>query len=410
LTDSAEPKRPEEDPVLLLADDEAAKYLTRHINRPNVVCADDSYDALIELARRRCAAVVMSAPRAEMDGFVRAVRRLNQQVRLLAVCPPDAPEDVRKEVQRLTDGCCTYPPTRGEMNVLLRGATKGAEIHTPEALSTAEIAALVQSAQSADTLEAHVAQLVSNAAGVSMHWIPADQCGAVEPLLMLPSTPARLLVPNDPIRCDEKLDALIADLHSLLPSLASAASRTETLHRLAITDHLTGAYNRRYFYHLADHILQRATEEHFRATLLLYDIDDFKRYNDEYGHAAGDEILRETATLMRSISREQDIVARIGGDEFAVLFWDHQLRTPDSQPLQDAWELADRFRRAVENHDLPSLGPRASGVLTISGGLAVFPDHGRCCLDLMRQADRALRTAKASGKNSIHLVGSDTLD
>jgi diguanylate cyclase (GGDEF)-like protein len=174
---------------------------------------------------------------------------------------------------------------------------------------------------------------------------------------------------------------------------------------LAITDHLTGAYNRRYFYHLADQVLHRAAEHNFRATLLLYDIDDFKNYNDNFGHAAGDEILRDTAMLMRRISREHDVVARIGGDEFAVLFWDYELRSPDSQPLQDAWDLSDRFRQAVERHDLKSLGSNAAGTLTISGGLASFPEHGRTCLELMRQADRALRLAKESGKNAIRLVG-----
>lgn len=409
MTDSADTTRKQNDDVLLVTDDEAVKELTRHISRPNVVCTDDAYDALLELARRRCAAVVMSAPRPEMDGFAKAIRRLNRKVRLLAVCPPDAPENVRTEVEHIADGCCSYPPTRGELNALLRGSGQG-ETPSPAALSMSDIADLVQAAQSIENLEAHVAERVSRQAGVAMHWTDADTCGSVEPLLMLSGSSPRLLVPDEPLQCDERLDALIADLHSLLPSLTDAAGRTEALHRLAITDHLTGAYNRRYFYHLADHILQRAAKEDFRATLLLYDIDDFKRYNDEYGHAAGDEILRETAALMRSISREQDIVARIGGDEFAVLFWDHQLRSPDSQPLQDAWDLSDRFRRAVENHDLPSLGPHAKGELTISGGLAMFPENGSTCLDLMRQADRALRTAKTTGKNSIHLVGAETND
>ncbi|MBN1942376.1 MAG: GGDEF domain-containing protein [Phycisphaerae bacterium] len=407
MSDAREISRNETEAMLLLSDDEMARELARHIERP-VVCADSAYDALIELARRRCAAVVMTAPRPEMEGFARAVRRLNQRVRLLAVCRPDAPPEIRAEVERIADGCCSYPPTRGEINVLLRGTPKGEPPRRPAALSTAEIADLVQSACGAEKLEAHVAQLVSAAAGVPMRWTPADACGPVEPLLMLPGSPVRLLVPDEPFRCDEHVDALIADLHSLLPALSDTACRTDSLHRLAITDHLTGAYNRRYFYHLADHVLRRAEEEHFRATLLLYDIDDFKRYNDEYGHAAGDEILRDTALLMRSISREQDIVARIGGDEFAVLFWDNELREAGSQPLRDAWELADRFRRAVENHDLPSLGPHAAGELTISGGLAGFPEHGRCCTDLLRQADRALRAAKASGKNSIHLVGAET--
>lgn len=410
MSDAREPAGNDPPPLLLLADDEAAREISRRMERPDVVRSDDAYDALLELARRRCGAVVMTAPRPELDGFARAVRRLNRQVRLLAVCPPDAPPEARAEVERLADGCCSYPPTRGELNVLLRapagvGQALPFEAQAPAALSIGEIAALVEATRSVEELEARLAQMVSAAAGATMHWVSVPECGTKEPLLMRDAEPPRVLVAETPIRFGPAVDALLADLHILLPALNAAAGRTESLHRLAITDHLTGAYNRRYFYHLTDHILRRAEEEHFRATLLLYDIDNFKRYNDEYGHAAGDDILRDTAALMRSICREQDIVARIGGDEFAVLFWDHELRRPDSQPLQDAWDLADRFRRAVADQNLRSLGPHAAGELTISGGLATFPEHGSSCRDLLRQADRALRTAKASGKNSIRLIG-----
>jgi diguanylate cyclase (GGDEF)-like protein len=141
-------------------------------------------------------------------------------------------------------------------------------------------------------------------------------------------------------------------------------------------------------------------------TLLLYDIDDFKHYNETYGHAAGDEILRETAILMKRTSRSHDVVARIGGDEFAVLFWDVQPpRRASSKPLQDFQRLAERFCRAVSAHSFASLGPEARGVLTISGGLANFPADGQTCRDLLRAADQALRSVKRSGKNAIQIVG-----
>ena len=119
--------------------------------------------------------------------------------------------------------------------------------------------------------------------------------------------------------------------------LAGQARRTEALHRLAVTDHLTGAYNLRYFEHFTDQLLRRPPAENFRATVLMYDIDGFKRYNDTYGHAAGDEILRQMAALMKHVTRAQDVVARIGGDEFAVLFWDAEPpRRPGSAPPQTA--------------------------------------------------------------------------
>ena len=109
---------------------------------------------------------------------------------------------------------------------------------------------------------------------------------------------------------------------------------------------------------------------------------------------------------MTRITREHDVVARIGGDEFAVLFWDEEPpRRPDSRHPDTARQLADRFVAAITRHHFGSLGPEAQGVLTISGGLATFPWDGADCRDLLRHADMALRRAKTSGKAAIHLVG-----
>ena len=276
------------------------------------------------------------------------------------------------------------------------------------ALSSESLCKLISATHSLDALQSQIAEIVSSRLSVPIEWVESRACeDGIEPLLILPGSPERLLIPKQPVQHDDPLDALIVDLHRYIPSLLNVAHRFESLHRLAITDHLTGAYNRRYFYHLVDHVLEYAGDEGFRAALLLYDIDDFKRYNDQSGHAAGDEILRETAAVIQQITRDQDIVARIGGDEFAVLFWDRELRSPGSQPLSDAWDLADRFRQEVTTLQFPSLGPQKSGQLTISGGLASYPDHGRSCIELLQQADRALRAAKESGKNSIHLVGQE---
>ncbi|MGB2823897.1 MAG: GGDEF domain-containing protein, partial [Phycisphaerae bacterium] len=226
------------------------------------------------------------------------------------------------------------------------------------------------------------------------------------PLLLAAGNAPRVLVPRGPTRSCDAARSYLAAVQTALPALLAAARRTEELHRLAITDHLTGAYNRRYFYGRTEQVLQRAEREGTHATLLLYDIDDFKRYNDTYGHAAGDEILRDTAALMKRITRSRDVVARIGGDEFAVLFvGGDEPRSPNSQPPENAYALADRFRRAVQAHAFTSLGPEATGTLTISGGLAGFPRDGRYVRELLRKADIALRAAKASGKNAIHLVG-----
>lgn len=176
----------------------------------------------------------------------------------------------------------------------------------------------------------------------------------------------------------------------------------QELRELAFKDELTGAWNRRYFERFLEAILKRAAAERFPVTLMVYDIDDFKKYNDQYGHAAGDEILRETARLMRSVIRAHDVVARIGGDEFAVVFWDPKgPRRPHSRHPADVRQAARRFQEAVCNHRFPKLLDQSRGTLTISGGLASFPWDGRTAQELLEKADAMCLASKKQGKNVI---------
>ncbi|MCC6579605.1 MAG: diguanylate cyclase [Phycisphaeraceae bacterium] len=174
------------------------------------------------------------------------------------------------------------------------------------------------------------------------------------------------------------------------------------LWKVAHTDPLTGVWNRRYFDQFLRDLIERAKQQRFRVTLMIFDIDDFKRYNDRYGHAAGDEILRETARLMQAVVREHDVVARIGGDEFAVIFWDAEgPRRPNSQHPTDVRGAAERFQHAVSSHQFPKLAEEAPGSLTISGGLAGFPWDGRDAEELKEQADRMAMASKRQGKNAL---------
>ncbi|MEM8739182.1 MAG: GGDEF domain-containing protein, partial [Planctomycetota bacterium] len=174
------------------------------------------------------------------------------------------------------------------------------------------------------------------------------------------------------------------------------------LRDLAMRDELTGAWNRRYFNHFLKKIVDRAAEDRQQVTLMVFDIDDFKSYNDAYGHAAGDEILRGVAQLMRDCVRAHDVVARIGGDEFAVIFWDAgQRRKPDSKHPNDVLNAAKRFQRAVIDHRFPKLLDKAAGNLTISGGLAGFPWDGRSPHELLEFADALAMRSKQPGKNAI---------
>ncbi len=184
----------------------------------------------------------------------------------------------------------------------------------------------------------------------------------------------------------------------------SLERRMDQLWELSLKDELTGAWNRRYFERFLRAVLQRAGDERFRVTLMVYDIDDFKHYNDRYGHAAGDEILRETSRLMRSVVREHDVVARVGGDEFAVIFWDAQgPRKPDSAHPTDAVKAARRFQKAICDHKFPKLADDAKATLTISGGLASFPWDGRTAEELLQRADEAAIHSKRQGKNAVTL-------
>ncbi len=178
--------------------------------------------------------------------------------------------------------------------------------------------------------------------------------------------------------------------------------RVQELSDLAMRDELTGVWNRRYFNQFLGKIMDRAAEERFRVTLLVFDIDDFKIYNDRYGHGAGDEILRESARLMQSVVRTNDVVARVGGDEFAVIFWDAEgPRQPNSQHPQNAVDCARRFQRAIVDHRFPKLLKEAPGTLTISGGLASFPWDGRTPEELLTLADVRALQSKRQGKNAI---------
>lgn len=211
----------------------------------------------------------------------------------------------------------------------------------------------------------------------------------------------------------------VSDSASAAPS-ADVERRLRHLERLATTDDLTGLKNRRYILEFARQILDRARRTRGRVTILMFDIDNFKHYNDVYGHMTGDEILRQAAILMRRCCRAHDVVGRIGGDEFVVVFWDDPHRVSGGVPRErrstaaehptEAISVAKRFQQALGNADLHLLGPKGEGVLTISGGLASFPRDGSTPDQLFDCADQALLDAKRSGKNRIYLVGTPRND
>ena len=201
------------------------------------------------------------------------------------------------------------------------------------------------------------------------------------------------------------LPATVANLEPWADWLARWLALEGRMHQLrdwALHDELTGVWHRRYLNSYLDTLVNRAKSQRFCITVLLFDIDDFKQYNDRYGHAAGDEILREAARLITSVVRDHDVVARIGGDEFVVVFWDAEgPRRPNSQHPATVRTATTRFQRAICQHKFPKLAEEAPGTLTISGGLASFPWDGQTPQALIAKADEMALQSKQQGKNVI---------
>lgn len=157
----------------------------------------------------------------------------------------------------------------------------------------------------------------------------------------------------------------------------------------AITDELTGLYNHRHFYRVLQSEVNRATRYRRHLSLIMLDIDRFKHYNDQWGHLAGDEALRELAEVLRKNARDVDVVARYGGEEFTIIL-------PETS-LEQAGIQAERVRSAVERYPF-------QGRLTVSLGVATFVEGMEKAEELVQEADRALYRAKAGGRNRVCLA------
>lgn len=179
------------------------------------------------------------------------------------------------------------------------------------------------------------------------------------------------------------------------------------LRHAAFTDPLTGLWNRRYFEKRLAASLEHARTERAELSVLLFDIDDFKQFNDRHSHAIGDEILCEMAGLIRAVVRPCDRVCRIGGDEFAVIFYDPEgpreraTEPGSSRHALSVAKIAMRFQRTTAARCFPKLGRSGPGALSISGGLATFPWDATDVEALVDQADLRALESKAQGKNTI---------
>ncbi len=160
---------------------------------------------------------------------------------------------------------------------------------------------------------------------------------------------------------------------------------------LALNDELTNLPNRRYLFTMGEREVQRARRFEHPLSALMIDIDHFKRINDTYGHLIGDEVLRALATRCRNTIREVDIIGRYGGEEFAVLL-------PDTN-LKDALQIGERLHKAIANASIVTSGGKLS--LTISVGVAELREDISDLQDLLDTADQGLYMAKQNGRNRV---------
>jgi diguanylate cyclase (GGDEF)-like protein len=254
-------------------------------------------------------------------------------------------------------------------------------------------------------LDAALAQINARLGRSDIDLVPADAPGAGLGVPVVVGDQAVGI-----LRCDDE-PWLNANGRSLLASHASWLStwiKLETqqseLRKCAFTDPLTGAWNRRYFERFLTAAIDQSRIARRSLTVMVFDIDSFKHYNDTYGHDAGDEILTETVKLLNSVIRPSDRVCRVGGDEFAVIFYEPQgPREAGSKPLESIYQIATRFQHQVCNHRFPKLGAEALGTLTISGGLASYPWDGHDAASLLIAADRCAIESKRQGKNAMTL-------
>ncbi|MDP2652711.1 MAG: sensor domain-containing diguanylate cyclase [Candidatus Omnitrophota bacterium] len=244
--------------------------------------------------------------------------------------------------------------------------------------------------------------------GVPIHIAPA-QIGqfAHDPLIRVFPTNEVILIP---LKAKDAVNGLIiADnlytqkpikeedikMFTMLANQAGLAIENSQLYEMVVqkshTDSITLLWNHGFFQERLAEEVKDAQEKKLPLSLLIIDIDNFKQLNDTYGHQNGDMVLKEMAQILRNSSRTIDYVCRYGGEEFSVIL----VQTTKEQ----GFEVAERVRKNIESYRFAHFLPNADMNVTVSIGLATFPEHAATKEDLIANADKAMYIAKFGGKN-----------
>lgn len=187
------------------------------------------------------------------------------------------------------------------------------------------------------------------------------------------------------------------DLMKMIADVAGVALINQTMlgeakHK-ANTDALTGLNNRNYLFHMAQNFVEKSIREGSPISIFLFDIDNFKHYNDTNGHDEGDTLLKELSEVIRTVTRKNSVIVRYGGEEFIVML--------PGISKEDAFIYAERLREKIAEYPFRHRETQPLGRVSISGGVASFPVDGDSIYKVIQLADMSLYKAKAEGRNRV---------
>jgi diguanylate cyclase (GGDEF)-like protein/PAS domain S-box-containing protein len=243
------------------------------------------------------------------------------------------------------------------------------------------------------------------------HWVANSKSGLICRHIHHPATDGYLCIPmmaqseaigvlhlTQPqnVKMTETMQRMAVTMSEHIAMALSNLRLHETLRSQSIRDPLTGLFNRRFMEESLELEIRRASRNQRPLGMIMTDLDHFKYFNDNFGHEAGDLLLKELGTLLRGNIRGEDIACRYGGEEFTLIL-------PEGSGTVTL-QRAEFFREAIQRLDI-HYRSQPLGRITASMGVAIFPDHGRTAKALIEAADKALYRSKSGGRNRVTIAG-----